>query len=160
MFGQADATSQLPEYIPVIEETLTVGKRLVETGQVRLVKTVHEDQQTVQIPLVADQIIVERVLINELVDEPPTTRQEGNTIIYPVLKEEYVLVKRLRLVEEIRVTTRQVQTIENQTVSLRREEISIERTSIDTSNERSDSSSLSRPGIPAVAEDSPDQSSL
>lgn len=125
--------------IPLIEETLTVGKRVVETGQVRLIKTVHQDEQTIQIPLVADQIMVERVLINELVDEPPLTRQEGDTVIYPVLKEEYVLVKRLRLVEEIRVTTRQIKTLETQTVPLRREEIAIERTAVDHPNERSDS---------------------
>lgn len=137
------AASQSIGYIPLIEETLTVNKRLVQTGQVRLVKTVHQDEQTVQIPLVADQIIVERVLINELVAEPPLTRQEGDTVIYPVLKEEYVLVKRLRLVEEIRVTTRQIQTLETQTVSLRREEMTIERTAVDNPNERSDSANES-----------------
>ncbi|NEU70119.1 YsnF/AvaK domain-containing protein [Spirosoma agri] len=140
---QPVVTNQPVERIPVIEETITIGKRLVETGQVRLVKTVHQDQQEVQIPLTADQIMVERVLINELVDEAPVTRQEGDTIIYPVLKEEYVLVKRIRLVEEIRVTTRQVQTIENQTINLRREEIAIERTSIESRHERSDSTGAS-----------------
>ena len=155
VFDQTAATSQPIGYIPLIEETFTVGKRVVETGQVRLVKTVHQDQQTVRIPLVADQIIVERVLINELVDEPPATRQEGNTVIYPVLKEEYVLVKRLRLVEEIRVTTRQVQTEESQIVSLRREEISIERTAADSQSERSDSM-----GESTAMADQPDESSL
>ena len=145
LVGLDAATSRPAGYIPVVEETLTVGKRMVETGQVRLIKTVHQDEQTVQIPLVADQIMVERVLINELVDEPPTTRQEGDTVIYPVLKEEYVLVKRLRLVEEIRVTTRQIITTENQTVSLRREEISIERTTVDHPNERSDLSRVDTP---------------
>lgn len=139
MVEQAVAESHPVGYIPVLEETLTVGKRVVETGQVRLVKTVHQDEQMVQIPLVADQIVVERVLINELVDEPPVTRQEGDTVIYPVLKEEYVLIKRLRLVEEIRVTTRQIQTIENQAVSLRREEISVERTVVNNPSGRSDS---------------------
>ena len=139
MVEQAVAESHPVGYIPVLEETLTVGKRVVETGLVRLVKTVHQDEQMIQIPLVADQIMVERVLINELVDEPPVTRQEGDTVIYPVLKEEYVLIKRLRLVEEIRVTTRQIQTIDNQTVSLRREEISVERTAVNNPSERSDS---------------------
>ncbi|SFF12754.1 YsnF/AvaK domain-containing protein [Spirosoma endophyticum] len=126
-------------YIPLMEETLTVGKRVVQTGQVRLVKTVHQAEQMVQIPLMTDQIRVERVLINELVDEPPATRQEGDTIIYPVLKEEYVLIKRLRLMEAIRVTTRQIQTLETQTVRLRREEMVVERTAVDNTHERSDS---------------------
>lgn len=157
---QAAVESRPTGYIPVLEETLTVGKRVVETGQVRLVKTVHQDQQTVQIPLIADQIIVERVLINELVDEPPATRQEGDTVIYPVLKEEYVLIKRIRLVEEIRVTTRQIQTIDNQTISLRREEISVERTAVDNPRERSDSFNESTRGESPSVLDTPDESSL
>lgn len=121
--------------IPVIAEHLQVDKQLIETGRVRLVKTVHQDEQTVNIPLLREEITVERVALNQYVDQPPSTRQEGDTTIYPVLQEVVVTEKRLLLVEEIRVTKRQVETHETQSVTLRREEVSVER--IDATHERS-----------------------
>lgn len=141
--------------IPVIEEQLNVTRQLIETGRVRLVKTVHEDEQIVAIPLVADQVEIERVPIGAFVDTPPATRIEGDTTIYPVLQEEYVVQKRLRLVEEIRVTRRQLQTTDQQTVTLRREHVTVERTAADTKQERSDPTGESTPWV-----DRPDESSL
>lgn len=114
--------------IPVIEEQLQVSKQTVETGRVRLVKTVHETEETVDLPLLREEVAVERVPFEQYVDDVPPTRQEGNTTIYPVVKEVLVVQKRLVLVEEIRVTRQQTQVQDTQTVRLRREEITVERT--------------------------------
>jgi stress response protein YsnF len=62
------------------------------------------------------------------VDKLPVTRQEGQMTIYPVVKEVLVVQKRLLLIEEIRVTRQQTQTQDTQTVRLRREEMTVERT--------------------------------
>ena len=113
--------------IPLISEQLQVSKQVIETGRVRLTKTVHQYEQDMQIPLIQEDVVVERVAMDRLVDDVPAARQEGDTIIYSVLREEFVVQKRLRLVEEIRVTRRQSQTTDTQTVSLRREEITVER---------------------------------
>ncbi len=113
--------------IPVIAEQLHVDKQLIETGRVRLVKTVHQDEQTINIPLLREEVTIERVALNQYVDQPPATRQEGDTTIYPVLQEVVVTEKRLLLVEEIRVTKRQVESHETQSVMLRREEVNVER---------------------------------
>ena len=114
--------------IPLVEEQLQVGTQTIETGRVTLTKTVHETQETVTIPLLREEYIVERMPLNQYVDEVPTTRQEGETTIYPVVKEVLVFQKRLLLVEEIRVTYQQTQVEESQTVRLRREDITVERT--------------------------------
>ena len=114
--------------IPLIEEQMTVTTQSVETGRVVLTKTVHETQETVTIPLQQEQYIVERTTLNQYVDEPPTTRQEGNTTVYSVVKEVVIVQKRLLLVEEIRVTKQQIQVEETQTVRLRQEEIAVTRT--------------------------------
>ena len=124
--------------IPVIEEQVHVGTRLVETGRVRLVKTVHQDEQAVDVPLMQEDILIERVPMDQVVDNVPPTRQEGDTTIYPVLKEEFVLQKRLRLIEEIRVTKQQVQTSQTQTITLRREVIDIDRSTATPPLERPD----------------------
>ena len=111
--------------IPVIAEQIHVDKHVVETGQVRITKTVREDQQTVDLPLSRETIEVERVAINQPVTAPPAVRQEGDTVIYPVLQE--VIVKQLMLVEEIRVTTRRTIVNDPQQVTLRKEEVHVER---------------------------------
>ncbi|AUD05891.1 YsnF/AvaK domain-containing protein [Spirosoma pollinicola] len=113
--------------IPLISEQLQVSKQVIETGRVRLTKTVHQYEQDMQIPLIQEDVVVERVAMDRLVDDVPAARQEDDTIIYSVLREEFVVQKRLRLVEEIRVTRRQSQMTDTQTVSLRREEITVER---------------------------------
>lgn len=113
--------------IPVIEESLQVAKQVVETGKVRLLKTVETYDETVTTALTREQFDVERVTIDRYVDQAPGPRQEGDTMIYPVLTEVAVVMKRLLLVEEIRVTKRLIQTDDIQTVSVRRESVTVER---------------------------------
>ena len=124
----ADAASSEPMRIALMEEQLHITTRPVETGQVTLIKTVHETDETVTVPLLREEYNVERRAINQYVDELPITRQEGQTTIYPVVKEVLVVQKRLLLVEEIRVTHQQTQVEETQTVRLRREDLTVERT--------------------------------
>jgi uncharacterized protein (TIGR02271 family) len=110
--------------IPVIEEEIYVGKKVVETGRVVISKAVDEVKESINIELLHDEHTVEHVAINELVDSMPSIRYEGQTVIIPVLKE--VLVKRVLLVEEIRITKRVVQTNEEQEFSLRREKVTVD----------------------------------
>jgi uncharacterized protein (TIGR02271 family) len=111
--------------IPVIEEQLKVEKEVVETGKLRLIKKVHEEEHEVDVPLVQENITVEHVALDQYVDSPPQVRQEGDTTIYPVLQE--VLVKKLLLVEEVRVTRHRTETPAPQHVTLRKEEVQVSR---------------------------------
>lgn len=116
-----------PIRIPRIEEQVVISTQTVETGRVTLTKTVHQAQETVTVPLSQEQCIIERTVVNQYVDEPPAPRQEGNTMIYPVLKEVLVTEKKLLLVEEVRVSYQRTQTEYTQTVLVRRESITVER---------------------------------
>ena len=119
-----------PATIPVIEEQLTVDKRVVEKGRVRISKKVRETDETVNIPLVQENVQVERVPINQFIAEPPPpVRYEGNVMIIPVLREVVIVEKRLVLVEELRVTKQQTQTQETQKIRLRKEEVNVKRVS-------------------------------
>jgi len=113
--------------IPLIEEQVQVSKQWVETGRTTLVKTVHEVDETVTVPLLRNEFVIERVALDEYVDEVPPTRQEGNTTIYSIVKEVLVVQKRLLLVEEVRVTQQQSEEQETQTVRLRKEQLTVER---------------------------------
>lgn len=113
--------------IPVIEEELAVGKRPVELGRVRVSKVVHADEEVVDVPLIEDRIEIERVPMHRLISEPLSARVEGNTTIVPVMKEVFVVQKQLMLVEEVHVHTRRVEAHRPQSVTLRREEVHVER---------------------------------
>ncbi len=113
--------------IPVAEERLSVRKRRVDGATVRVTKQVREETQTVDEPLFSEEVQVERVKVDRVVDAPEPIRAEGDTTIIPLYEEVLVVEKRLVLTEEVRVTKRQTEKRAPQSVTLRREEVSVER---------------------------------
>ena len=116
--------------IPVLEERLEVGKREVETGRVRVRKRVSEQEQTVDEPLLADEITIERVAINRFVDRAEPARVEGDTTVIPLHEERLVVERRLVLREEVRITKHRVERRAPERVTLRREEVTVERVDV------------------------------
>ena len=115
--------------IPIIEEKLTVGKRITESGGTRIVKNVVSETVTVNEPTITESAEVTRVPVGTVFaegDTLPTARQNGDTLIVPLFTEEYVVVKRTRLVEELHVRLSRTETPNEQTVTIRREEVSLE----------------------------------
>jgi uncharacterized protein (TIGR02271 family) len=127
--ADAEPTGRLVEekVVPVIEETAVVYKERVVTDRVRLHKRVHEDREVLDIPVETESLEVERVPVGRWIDAPAEIRREGDTTIYPVVEEVVVVEKRLRLVEEVRVTQRRATRHVREQVALRREEITVER---------------------------------
>jgi uncharacterized protein (TIGR02271 family) len=113
--------------IPVVEEELEIGKREIEAGRLRLQKRVSEHEQTVDEPLFADEITLERVTLNRFIDEPTPARIEGDTTVIPLFEERLVIQKRLVLREEVRITRRRIERRAPQVVALRREEVTVDR---------------------------------
>jgi uncharacterized protein (TIGR02271 family) len=114
--------------IPVIEESVQVDKRVVESGAVRITKVVSEQDVPVDIPLIHEEHDIQRVPVNEYVDTPPPpVRYEGDTMIIPVVREVLVVQKRLLVVEELHITKTQVEQHDTQQITLRKEEVIIER---------------------------------
>ena len=132
--------SSVEEYaaIPLVEERLSVAKRSVESGRVRVRVLVEERQETVTEQLARDDVQVERVPRNERLSEIPHVRLEGSTTIIPVVEEVLVVEKALVLVEEIHVRRRtETETVEIP-ATLRSERATVER---DSSPEAGDSQS-------------------
>ncbi|MBP8251303.1 MAG: YsnF/AvaK domain-containing protein [Herpetosiphon sp.] len=120
--------------IPVIAEFVEIEKRAVDSGGVRVNKKIEQYEQLVEAQLRHEDVVVERVAVNQYVDDTfnPTPRQDGDTLIIPVLEEVVVVQKRLMLKEEIRLTKRNLQRTETQPVTLRREVVSIEQITPET----------------------------
>ncbi|HEY9487538.1 MAG TPA: DUF2382 domain-containing protein [Chryseosolibacter sp.] len=114
--------------IPVVEEVLQVEKKVVDGDSIRVIKKV--DDETVNIPLTSRMhaYSIERVSLNEYVDSPPpAVRYDGETMVISVLEEEVVVVKRLKLVEEVRITPSQKEVVTDTAVSLKKERVIIEK---------------------------------
>jgi len=114
------------ETLNVVEERAVVRKRKKLTGGVRVRTIVHEDEELVDEPLHAEQAEVERVPLDRWVEEPVPVRQEGDTTIITLHEEVVVVEKRLRAIEEVRLTRRQTTRSAPQRITLRREELVVE----------------------------------
>ncbi len=123
------------ETIPLIEERLLVTKRTVTTGTVRLLKSVQTYQEALDEPLAVRTFDIDRVVLNQVVENLPSVRQEGDTTVYPVVEERMVLTKQLVLREEVRVTKRETEKRDTQVVTLRREHFSVEREPVSAERE-------------------------
>ena len=113
--------------IPLAEERVSVTKREVETGRLRVQVSVEERQEAVPVELSHDEVEVERVPVNRAVSHLPSVRLEGSTTIIPVVEEVVVVEKRLILVEEIHVRRKSVAETRQIPVTLRFEQVRVER---------------------------------
>ncbi len=113
--------------IPVVEERLVVGRKVMPTARVLLEKHVHEYEETLDIPLAVRTFDIERVVMNEPVATAPGVRVEGETTIYPIVEEQLVVTSQLILKEELRVTRRDTERRDQRTVTLKRESVTVVR---------------------------------
>lgn len=125
---EAKQPSEMVEVIPVVEETLRVEKREYESGRVLVHKTVTERDEVAEVLLRQQDLIVERVPVGRAVSEAPQTRQDGDTLIVPILEEVLVVEKRLFLKEELHIRKHSSERIEQHKVRLRTEHVEIEQT--------------------------------
>jgi stress response protein YsnF len=114
------------ETVDVVEERAVVRKRKKLTGGVRLRTVVHEDEELIDALLHTEQAEVERIPLDRWVEEPVPVRQEGDTTIITLHEEVVVVEKRLRAIEEVRMTRRHTVHGEQQRITLRREEVVVE----------------------------------
>lgn len=113
--------------IPVIEEQVVVDKYVVERGKVRVSKRISEHEEIVDEPVFHEEVRVERVPVNRVIDVAPGVRNEGDTLVIPVVEERIFVEKRLVLVEELRIKKELVETHQPQKITLRKEQVEINR---------------------------------
>jgi uncharacterized protein (TIGR02271 family) len=113
--------------VPVLAEELEVQKRPVETGKVCITKVVHERETLVDEPLWRDNVTITRVPMQRVVDGPVPVREENGTTIISVVEEVLVVEKRWMLREEIHIRKERLETHQPQHITLRSEEVQVER---------------------------------
>jgi uncharacterized protein (TIGR02271 family) len=112
--------------IPIAEERLSADARPVDLGELRVHKRVDEREERVRRPVTRDDLVVERVAINQPIEAPRPRRMEGDTLVIPIMEEVLVVRKQLMLKEEVRISTRRVTEEQEVTETVRRERVELE----------------------------------
>ena len=116
--------------IPLVEEVLRIDKREVETGRVRIHVRNEAHDVIINEALVRGDVDIERVRIDRRVDSVPNVRNDGATIIVPIVEEVLVVEKRLMLREEVHIRRRDYVEQHEETISLIRQHADVERADI------------------------------
>ena len=116
--------------IPLAEETAAVSRRAVETGRVRVALATDTETVVARETLRGRRVEVERVPVGRTLAEGeprPESREEGDTLVVPVLEEVAVVVKRLVLREELRLRFVHTEAPFEQAIAVRRQRATVER---------------------------------
>jgi len=120
----------------VIEEELRVGKREILSGKVRIHTLVDAIEDVAKATLEEEHVEVTRIPIGREVESLPSTRQEGDVLVIPVVEEILVVEKRLILKEELRISRHTTQENVEVPITLRKERAVVERTPSQTSSSK------------------------
>ena len=113
--------------IPLLAEEIAVSKQVVETGRVQVARVTHEREQLIDELLTHETVEIDRTPIGRQVNAMPAIREEGDTVVIPIIEEVLVIERRLLLKEEVRV--RRVRSTERhqESVTLRHHEAVVTR---------------------------------
>jgi uncharacterized protein (TIGR02271 family) len=118
--------------VPLHEEEVSVTKRDVETGRVRVSTVTREHEQLIDELLSQETVEVERTPVSKLVAAIPAVREEGDTIIVPIVEEILVIERRLMLKEEVRIRRVRGTTRHQERVVLKKQEAVVTRVPVET----------------------------
>lgn len=113
--------------LPLLAEEVAVTKRVVETGRVQVARITHEREQLIDELLAQQTAEIERVQIGQPVETMPAIREEGDTVVIPIVEEVLVVERRLFLKEEVRVRRVHSTQRHQESVTLRHHEAVVTR---------------------------------
>lgn len=120
------------DVIPVVEETLKVGKRDVSHGRVRIRSYVTETPVSEQVSLHQERVTIERRPVDRPLSDADAAFRDV-TIEAQETAEEAVIAKEARVVEEIGLRKEGHDRVETITDTVRKQEVEIEDERVDIS---------------------------
>lgn len=112
--------------IPVVEEQLEIGKRAVQRGGVRVYSRVVEQPVERDVQLREERVRVERRPVNRPLTDADSDALREQTIEVTEMREEPVVTKQARVVEEVRVGKETTSRTEKVREKVKRTEIETE----------------------------------
>ena len=123
--GQAtDYNTQAGQNVQLREEQLRANKQSVETGAVGLRKDVVSEQQSFDVPVNREEVVIERHAASGQPSDTPIG--EGETYRVPVREEQVTVDKQPVVREEVSLGKRQVQDSQRVSDTVHREEARVE----------------------------------
>lgn len=117
--------------IPLHVEDVLVAKQRIATGRLTISTVTRQSEVLVDEPLKQERIEVDRTVVNRPIDQMPPVREEGDTLIVPVVEEVLVVERRLILKEEVRLRRIQQTGRHHENLMVRKQEVTITRTPIE-----------------------------
>jgi uncharacterized protein (TIGR02271 family) len=115
------------ELLRLYAEEASVARKTVETGRLHVGKHTRTREQLIKTDLLREAIEVTTVPVGVIVDAMPAIRDDGETLVIPIVEEFLVVERKLHLKEELHV--RRIRTTEHQreTVTLHYQEADVTR---------------------------------
>jgi len=120
-----DYNTEAGQNVQLREEQLRANKQSVETGAVGLRKDVVSEQQSFDVPVNREEVVIERHAASGQPSDTPIG--EGETYRVPVREEQVTVDKQPVVREEVSLGKRQVQDSQRVSDTVRREEARVER---------------------------------
>ncbi len=89
--------------LPLHEDQISVSKRKYISGRLQVSTVTQTREQLVDELLTRETCEVERVPVGKPVDAMPAVREEGDTIVVPIVEEVLEIRRHLVLKEEVRI---------------------------------------------------------
>ncbi len=119
--------SDSEERVVLHEEQAEVTRQTRPAGRVSVSTVTKTRDELIDELLTRENAEIDRVLIGQPVDELPVIREEGDTIVIPLVEEVVVVERRLILKEEIRIRRFTTTERHQETVTLREQDAVITR---------------------------------
>jgi uncharacterized protein (TIGR02271 family) len=114
------------ERVQLFGEVLRVHKERISRGEVRVRKDVITENQTIEVPVMREELVLERVAVSGNTPAPSANIGRSQEIRVPLSEEKVRVEKQPVLREEINVGKREVQDVATLSGDLRHEELRVD----------------------------------
>jgi uncharacterized protein (TIGR02271 family) len=121
-----DADTRAVERVQLFGEVLRVHKERIQRGEVRVRKDVITENQTIEVPVMREELVLERVAVSGNMPASSANIGGNQEIRIPLSEEKVRLEKQPVVREEVNVGKREVAGVETVNADVRREELRVD----------------------------------
>ena len=122
-----DRGKALETVVPLYTEEMSVSKRVVPKSRVQVSRVTRQQEQLVDELLGREHVEIDRTAIDKPIDAMPSVREEGDTIIVPVVEEVLIIERLLVLKEEVRIRRIREEERHQEHITIRKQEAIVTR---------------------------------
>jgi uncharacterized protein (TIGR02271 family) len=121
-----DTANRAVERVQLFGEVLRVHKERINRGEVRVRKDVVTENQTIEVPVMREELVLERVAVSGNTPAPSASIGGSQEIRVPLTEEKVRLEKQPVLREEVNVGKREVQDVTRVSGDVQHEELRVD----------------------------------